>query len=221
MKGLILVLQRHKKLAWAMLAAVFIAVGCYCLFVYPIPFAGLLVVGSAGEEVGLAGLVELDGEVLRVTLMDPQTELAAFGAGRLEVDGDDFIRLIDALGGVDLDIDQAIIYRDAEGEPYFQLDAGPAHLDGEASLYYLRYCPGPREDRLHRQQRFLTALAAKIGEKGLRELPRLVRLARDVLHIELDRRLILLLGRNLVHPPRRFELALGEGPSRQDLDGVR
>jgi hypothetical protein len=219
MKGLALFLGKHKKLAWAMAAALFLAAGCYFLFAYPIPFEGLLVVGSTGEEADLAGLVELDGDVLRVTLLEPAMEPAE-SDGRLEIKGEDFIRLIDALGGVDLEIEEAIIYRDADGEPYFQLDPGPAHLDGEASLYYLRYCPGPKEDRLQRQQQFLTALAAKVGEKGLRDLPRLVRLARDVLHVELEGKLVLLLGRSLVHPPRRVELALGEG-FRQELDSVR
>lgn len=219
MKGLALFLAKHRRLAWAMAAALLAAAGCYFLFAYPIPFEGLLVVGSTGEEVDLTGLVELDGDVLRVTLLEPAMEPAS-SDGRWEIRGDDFILLIDALGGVDLEVDGAIIYRDADGEPYFQLDPGPAHLDGEASLYYLRYCPGPGEDRLRRQQQFLTALAAKVGEKGLRDLPRLVRLAKDVLHIELDSKLILLLGRSLVHPPRRVELALGEG-FRQDLDEVR
>lgn len=80
----------------------------------------------------------------------------------LQVDFAGFEALVDLLGGVTVEVDTDIIYRNADGETVFHLDPGVHFLDGRQALLYLRYKGDHLEDesrRVRRQWRFLTAVA--------------------------------------------------------------
>ncbi len=82
------------------------------------------------------------------------------------VDFQGFIKLVDAVGGVDFYVEKDMKYSDAaDGHVYdINLKKGQQHLDGDKALQYVRF----RHDRLsdftrtERQRDFLKAIAAKL-----------------------------------------------------------
>ena len=75
--------------------------------------------------------------------------------------------LVDAIGGVDVDIPCDMEYTDAEQGLYIKLDAGKAHLDGEGAEQFLRfrysYASGDIA-RLDAHKIFLSALYKKAAQ---------------------------------------------------------
>jgi len=81
------------------------------------------------------------------------------------VDFSGFKNMVDALGGVDVRIDQATY--DPETKQRFA--AGVNHLDGTRALFFVRQrygLPASDFDRMKRQQRFLYAMLAKATSTG-------------------------------------------------------
>lgn len=98
--------------------------------------------------------------------------------GVLKADFTAFTEIVDALGGVDVDVPEPITdysYPVAEGRVgLFQVDAGMQHFDGETALRYARSRHSSTDfARSARQQQLLTAIAAEarelsaIGQVGL------------------------------------------------------
>jgi LCP family protein required for cell wall assembly len=78
----------------------------------------------------------------------------------LETDFTGFARIIDALGGVSIDIEAPLHYVDKAGGLYINLPAGMQKLDGKKALQYVRYREPIKGDigRVERQQKFLKAM---------------------------------------------------------------
>ena len=82
----------------------------------------------------------------------------------VRVDFDGFRRIIDTLGGIDIDVPQAIEdpkYPDMNyGYDPFSIEAGPQHLNGDMALKYARTraTRGADFDRARRQQQVLLAI---------------------------------------------------------------
>lgn len=76
------------------------------------------------------------------------------------VDMDTFADLIDALGGVDLYVEEEMNYEDPDASLSIHLKKGYQHLDGKQVQEYLRYRSPELGDtgRVQRQQRFVRAL---------------------------------------------------------------
>lgn len=81
--------------------------------------------------------------------------------------------IVDAVGGVGIDVEKDMFYTDRRGGLYIRLKKGYRHLDGERALQYVRF----RHDRLgdisriERQQKFLRAVARQM--LAVRNLPKL------------------------------------------------
>lgn len=77
-----------------------------------------------------------------------------------------FIALVDALGGIDLDVEKDMYYTDsADGNQYdINLKKGYQHLDGDTALQYVRFRHDASSDftRTERQRKFMQALAEKL-----------------------------------------------------------
>ncbi|MEW6638779.1 MAG: LCP family protein [Actinomycetota bacterium] len=86
--------------------------------------------------------------------------------------------IVDALGGITIDVEQPIAYG-MDGR-YVSIPAGTQELNGIEALAYVRYRGDPSADigRIGRQQRFLRALAAEAT--SLSNLPRLPATARAI-----------------------------------------
>jgi LCP family protein required for cell wall assembly len=77
-----------------------------------------------------------------------------------------FIEVIDALGGVTLNVERAMQYEDTKQDLVIDIPAGEQTLSGQEALDYWRYRDAAtRQDlgRIERQHKFLNALAEKVA----------------------------------------------------------
>ncbi|PYI50637.1 hypothetical protein DLM86_28100 [Paenibacillus flagellatus] len=76
-----------------------------------------------------------------------------------------FMALVDAIGGIDIDVEKDMKYRDSE-EPEFDINLkkGFQHMDGKTALQYVRFRHDATSDftRTERQRKFMTAVADKM-----------------------------------------------------------
>ena len=96
----------------------------------------------------------------------------------LEVDFEGFAALVDAIGGVDINVEQDM-YKPEEG---INLQAGLQHLDGEDALAYCRWRGDGTGDigRVERQQEFLKAVAEQMMNLGtIAKLPQMMDIISD------------------------------------------
>lgn len=123
-----------------------------------------------GEAAGLP-----PGELLRRTL---EANLGLAPEHQLRLDLEGFVRLVDALGGVDVAVDCPLedFFFDPEGlggEVPVSLEPGLRHMDGRLALRYARSRWGSSDfERARRQQRLLRGLLAQARQLStLRRLP--------------------------------------------------
>lgn len=79
------------------------------------------------------------------------------------VDFKGFKGLVDAIGGIDIDVEKDMYYYDDWDGFKVDLKKGPQHLDGETAIQYVRYRDEEGDiGRIRRQQHFLMAVYDKI-----------------------------------------------------------
>ncbi len=101
-----------------------------------------------------------------------------------KVNFQDFEKLIDSLGGVDIEVEKRMYYRDKTDKFLVDLTPGVHHLNGKEALGYVRFRHDTMGDlsRIERQQKFLKALFKEVKEKiTLLNLPQYVSLAGSTL----------------------------------------
>ncbi|MGI6066222.1 MAG: LCP family protein [Bacillota bacterium] len=101
----------------------------------------------------------------------------------VDIDFQGFISLVDALGGVEYDVEKRMYYP----EENINLKAGPQLLDGEDALGYVRYRSDGMGDigRVNRQLDFLRVLADRVlSLSTLWKIPKLVGIFQD--NVETD-----------------------------------
>lgn len=92
------------------------------------------------------------------------------------LDYDGFKRIVDMLGGVEVDIDKPMNYSDPYQDLYIDLKPGRQRLRGEKALHYVRYRSDGDINRIHRQQAFLRSVVDEVFDFGaVFKLPRMVR----------------------------------------------
>lgn len=86
----------------------------------------------------------------------------------VKIDYDNFPKLVDMIGGVDLFVGKSMKYVDKRGGLHIDIPAGENHLDGETALQYVRFRGDRLGDigRVKRQQQFLKAVLHKIYDPG-------------------------------------------------------
>ena len=137
----------------------------------------------------------------------------------IRVDMDDFTWLVDAVGGVDVEVKTPI----SDAGVNLFLDPGPAHLDGADALSFSRTRADSDYGRAARQQQVIVALARKWLDPGLgamlqtakllgslqtdislREVPTLLEIGRRSASAEVN---------GIVLEPPRFSLFVGFEPN--------
>jgi len=110
----------------------------------------------------------------------------------VRVDFDGFRKIIDAIGGIDIDVENEII-DDKYPDEYYGYDplyisAGRQHMDGELALKYARTRHGSSDfDRAKRQQEVLLAVRDKALQLNLLpKLPELMVLLADTVETDLQ-----------------------------------
>jgi len=89
------------------------------------------------------------------------------------------VRLVDGLGGVWIDVDKRMRYRDRSQRLFINLQPGLQLLTGEQAMHYVRFRMDALGDltRIQRQQNFLKAVAQQaVTGRNLVRLPRLINL---------------------------------------------
>ncbi len=82
-----------------------------------------------------------------------------------------FERIIDALGGVEIDVEKRMYYEDPwddDGGLVIDLQPGLQHMDGETAIQYVRYRDEEGDiGRISRQQKFIRAVMEKMASPGI------------------------------------------------------
>ncbi|MFN2341054.1 MAG: LCP family protein [Halanaerobium sp.] len=81
----------------------------------------------------------------------------------LETNFTGFERIIDRLGGIDINVEGDLKYVDKAGDLNIDIPAGQQTLNGKDALHYVRYRDGRGDiGRIERQQKFVDAVLAKV-----------------------------------------------------------
>lgn len=84
------------------------------------------------------------------------------------VDFKGFTGLVDAIGGIDIDVEKDMYYHDTWDGFTVDLKKGRQHLDGETAIQYVRYRDEDGDiGRIRRQQHFLMAMYDKITSANM------------------------------------------------------
>ena len=98
------------------------------------------------------------------------------------IDTSAFERIVDAVGGVDIDVEQRMYYEDPwddNGGLVIDLRPGEQHMDGAQAIQYVRYRDGEGDiGRIGRQQQFMRAFFAQLLSPQV--LPRLAAVVDEV-----------------------------------------
>jgi LCP family protein required for cell wall assembly len=96
----------------------------------------------------------------------------------MEVDVPGLAGLLDAVGGIDLEVEKRMYYRDRAGGLTIDLQPGFQHLDGQSAVGYVRFRHDARGDlgRIDRQRKFIRAALRQLFSS--RNMPRIRELAR-------------------------------------------
>ena len=84
------------------------------------------------------------------------------------VDFQGFEGLVDAVGGVDINVEKRMYYYDPYANFEIDLRPGKQHLDGKKAMQYVRYRDEEGDiGRIRRQQKFMLALYQQIASKNI------------------------------------------------------
>ena len=82
----------------------------------------------------------------------------------VQVDMKSFCRVIDAIGGVSIDVEKRMQYEDTWEHFVIDLKPGLQHMDGNTALQYVRYRDEEGDiGRVARQQKFIRAVVAEVS----------------------------------------------------------
>lgn len=99
-----------------------------------------------------------------------------------------FPKLIDAVGGVELNVPKKMVYTDKAQKLYINFAPGPQHLNGEQSLKFVRFRHDALGDegRMKRQQLFLQALLTQVQKPSVAlNLPSAIASALDLVKTDI------------------------------------
>ena len=84
------------------------------------------------------------------------------------VDFQGFKDLVDAVGGVDINVEKRMSYYDPYADFKIDLRPGNQHMDGKTAMQYVRYRDEEGDiGRIRRQQKFIMALYKQIASKNI------------------------------------------------------
>lgn len=104
------------------------------------------------------------------------------------IDFTGFKGLVDAIGGVDIEVEKPMSYYDEWDGFTIDLAPGMQHMDGDKAIQYVRYRDEEGDiGRIRRQQKFLRAVYDKVTSvEIISHLPALVKQANDMIDTDLS-----------------------------------
>ena len=101
----------------------------------------------------------------------------------ITIDTSSFVKIIDAIGGVDIDVEKRMFYEDPwddDGGLVIDLYPGQQHMDGKTAVTYVRYRDSEGDiGRVKRQQAFMSACFDKVMSPEI--VPRIPKIVREVI----------------------------------------
>ncbi|HOK53922.1 MAG TPA: LCP family protein [Armatimonadota bacterium] len=133
--------------------------------------------------------------------------------------------IVDLVGGVGIEVEKNMYYRDRRGGLYINLKKGYRHLNGDQALQYVRYRRDVMGDitRIQRQQKFLRALARhSLQKENWAKLPSIATEIYENKYVETNMNLkdikaLVELARDI--PPDQMEMETVPG-TPQTISGV-
>lgn len=91
-----------------------------------------------------------------------------------------FPKLIDLIGGIDIDVDKKLVYRDRSAKLFINIPKGRQHMDGKTALGYVRFRNDQLGDigRVKRQQKFMNTVIDKLRSPDI--IPKIPSLIDEV-----------------------------------------
>lgn len=139
------------------------------------------------------------------------------------VDFKGFVGLVDAIGGVDIDIEQDMYYYDTWDGFKIDLKKGRQHLDGKTAIQYVRYRDEEGDiGRIRRQQHFMMAVYDRITSANmLLRIPGLAKQLGNMVKTDLPLKDMVDLGRILHGMVKEKGLAMATVPGTPEyIDGI-
>jgi polyisoprenyl-teichoic acid--peptidoglycan teichoic acid transferase len=136
-----------------------------------IPGAGLTRINASHSTGGLPLTIQTVQELLGVNI-----------DYYIEVNVPGLVKLVDAIGGVDLDVEKRMHYTDRSQKLYIDLQTGMQHLDGTQAMGYVRFRHDAIGDfgRVERQRKFMRAVVKKLfSPEHMATLPKVAQLLTD------------------------------------------
>ena len=131
-------------------------------------------------EMRLTGVYAVGGAPLMVRTVNQMLDISIHQY--VVIDLQTFGQIVNAIGGIDLYVEQNMDYEDPESGLAIHMRQGYRHLDGEGAEHYLRYRGGDLGDlgRTQRQQKFVKAIYAKLLHVDtLLKVPRIAEILRQ------------------------------------------
>ncbi len=98
------------------------------------------------------------------------------------IDVKSFVKIIDAIGGIDINVEKRMKYEDPwddNGGLYINIFPGKQHMDGKKAVTYVRYRDSEGDiGRIERQQKFIEACLDKVMSPSF--IPRIPAVIREV-----------------------------------------
>lgn len=115
------------------------------------------------------------------------------------VDFKGFKGLVDAIGGVDIEVEEDMYYRDSWDGFTVDIKKGKQHMDGEKAIQYVRFRDWDGDvGRVKRQQRFIMCMYEKIAsEELLKHIPGLAKQLTSMIKTDLNVAEMISLGKSL------------------------
>ena len=117
---------------------------------------------------------------------------------KVEVGFESFVGIVDAIGGVDINIEKPMHYDDNWGNLHIHFNPGMNHLDGQDALRYVRFRKDAMADlgRIKRQQDFVKAVFKKVfSPKIIVKLPSILEKAFEYIKTDFTLQEILTLAK--------------------------
>jgi len=107
----------------------------------------------------------------------------------IEVNVPGIVHLVDAIGGVDIDVEKRMYYRDRSQDLLIDLQPGLQHLTGMQAMGYVRFRHDATGDigRMERQQHFLRAVIRQLmAPSNVARLPKLAQAFVEMVNTDLS-----------------------------------
>ena len=143
------------------------------------------------------------------------------------VNTDSFVKVVDAIGGIDINVEKRMYYEDPwddNGGLVIDLKPGFQHMDGKTAVTYVRYRDEEGDaGRVRRQQNFMRACLDKLSSPStIMNLPEIFREVNNIMHTDLSIGQMLAIAKTLKDvDENRDNLKTGIVPGRWlYIDGV-